>query len=111
MTVTLRDWSNQEKRFTMHVADGSNNILTIKGASQLNGIMGQLEVGSVVHLISFTAMYFQTGSDGPKKVALLLCDYDFVGMMEINSKLEARPKSCLGSNQYVKLSICLHGQC
>jgi hypothetical protein len=36
MTITLRGRSNQEKRFTMHVADGDNNILTVKGASQLN---------------------------------------------------------------------------
>ena len=71
MTITLRGRSNQEKRFTMHVADGDNNILTVKGASQLNATMGQLEVGSVVHLVSFTAMYFQSGSDGPEKVALL----------------------------------------
>jgi hypothetical protein len=58
-------------------------------------MMGQLKVGSVVHLIMFTAMYFQTGSVGPEKVALLLCDYDFVETTEIDSKLEGRPKSRL----------------
>ena len=80
----------------MHVADGSNNILiTIKGASQLNVMMGQLEVGIVVHLISFMAIYFQTASNGPKKGVLLLCDYDFIGTMEIDSRLEKRPTSCL----------------
>jgi hypothetical protein len=41
------------------------------------------------------ALYFQTGSNGPEKVALLLCDYNFVGTMEIDSKLEGRPKSRL----------------
>jgi hypothetical protein len=95
VTFTLQGQSNQEKRFTMHVADGDNNILTVKGASQLNAMMGRLEVGSVVRLITFTAVYFQTGSDGPEKVALLLCDYNFVGTMEIDSKLEGRPKSRL----------------
>jgi hypothetical protein len=95
VTINLRGRSNQEKRFTMHVADGDNNILTVKGASQLNATMGRLEVGSVVRLITFTAVYFQSGSDGPEKVALLLCDYDFVGTMEIDSKLEGRPKSRL----------------
>jgi hypothetical protein len=79
----------------MHVADGDNNIVTAKGASQLDAMMGRLEVGSVVHLIMFTAMYFQTRSNGPEKVALLLCDYNFVGTMEIDSKLEGRPKSRL----------------
>ena len=31
----------------------------------------------------------------PKRWRFFLCDYDFVGMMTINSKLEERPKSRL----------------
>jgi hypothetical protein len=96
MTITL--WgqqSNQEMRFTMHVADGDNNILTVKGASQLNAMMGQLEVGSVVHLeITFTDVFPNwirwSGKSGASFVS-----YNFVGTMEIDSKLEGRPKSCL----------------
>jgi hypothetical protein len=33
VTITLWGQSNQEKRFTMHVADGNNHIFTVKGAS------------------------------------------------------------------------------
>lgn len=51
MNISLRDQSNREKRFTMHVADGDSNILTIKGAFQL--VRGGSEFGALCFTCSF----------------------------------------------------------
>jgi len=43
--ISLGNQSNQEKRCTLHVADGDDNIVTVKVATQLNSRMGAVRVG------------------------------------------------------------------
>jgi hypothetical protein len=52
--VQLGSISNQEKRYTLHVADQDANISTVKIATQLNNRMGALKIGSVIEILKFT---------------------------------------------------------
>jgi hypothetical protein len=58
-TVKLGVKTNQEKRYTLHVADGDDNILTIKIPTHLNKYMGSVSVGSVIELIAFRRGFIQ----------------------------------------------------
>jgi hypothetical protein len=66
------------------VADGDDDILTVKIASQLNGCMSTVKVGSVIELLQFSRGFLPRVPNCPELVAVLVSS--FVAMDQFKSK-------------------------
>lgn len=51
--------TEQRKIYTLHVADGDKNVVTVKVASQLNSMMHRVTVGSVIKLLRYNPVPFK----------------------------------------------------
>ena len=55
---TIRDHMQTVKHITLHAVDESNNSVTLKMATQMNGKAGMLRKGSIIQLHHFTVLPF-----------------------------------------------------
>jgi len=92
-TIELgRRLTNQEKRYTLHAADGDENIITIKIATQINGHMGTVKVGSVIELRSFRRGFMpRLHPEDPERLAILVSNFRTRGSMEVKDSLLQKP--------------------
>lgn len=90
-TVQLGSITNQEKRYSLHVADQDDNIITLKIATQLNSRMGALKIGSVIELLKFTRGFLPRVSDCPELMAILVTNFRHHGSIEVKDSLKKRP--------------------
>ena len=70
-------------RLTLHAADGDDNKITIKIASQLSTSCSLLEVGSIIKMQSFTPIYFNYNDEEDDRLAILLFSFRILGIMHI----------------------------
>jgi hypothetical protein len=89
--VQLGSILNQEKQYTLHVADQDDNILTVKIATQLNNRMGALKIGSVIEILKFTRVFLPRVSGCPESMAILVTNFRHHGLMEVKESLKKRP--------------------
>jgi hypothetical protein len=66
---------NQEKQYTLHVADQDTNILTVEIATQLNNCMGALKIGSVIEILKFSRGFLPRVSGCPESMAILVTNF------------------------------------
>ena len=85
--------TNQQKIFTLHLADGNGNIVTAKVASQLNSLMHRVKPGSVLRLLRYNAVPFKQSESAAAqlRIALILCNFEICGRMEIPVSLRSPP--------------------
>jgi hypothetical protein len=89
--VPLGNRSNQEKRYTLHVADGDDNIITVKVATQLNSLLGAVRLGTVLEIRSFRRGFLPRVPGNPERLALLVSNFLSHGQMEVKDSLKGTP--------------------
>jgi hypothetical protein len=84
---------DQRKIYTLHVADGDKNVVTVKVASQLNYMMHRVTVGSVIKLLRFNPVPFkQSDIEGAQlRIALIVTNFETCGTMEVDETLKTHP--------------------
>jgi hypothetical protein len=90
--VELGQQSNNEKRFSLYVADGDDNIITVKIATQLNSRMASVQVGCVMKLFAFRRGFLpRVDDETPQHLALLVSNFQLCGTMEVKDSLQQKP--------------------
>jgi hypothetical protein len=85
--------TKQRKIYTLHVADGDKNVVTVKVASQLNSIMHRVTVGSVIKLLRYNPVPFKQSNlvGAQLRIALILTNFEICGTMEVDETLKTHP--------------------
>jgi hypothetical protein len=84
---------DQKKIYTLHVADGARNVVTVKVASQLNSMMHRVRVGSVIKLLRYNPIPFkQSNLPGAQlQIALVLTNFEICRTAEVDEALKKHP--------------------
>ena len=84
---------DQRKIYTLHVADGDENVVTVKVASQLMSLMYRITVGTVLKLLRYNIVpFFQSTSQSAQlRIALIVTNLEICGTMEVPETLMKYP--------------------
>jgi hypothetical protein len=87
----------QKKIYTLHVADGDENVVTVKVASQLTSLMHRITVGTVLKLLRFNPVPFiqSTSPSAQLQIALIVTNFEICGSMEVPEALIKHPRERL----------------
>jgi hypothetical protein len=87
----------QKKIYTLHVADGDGNVVTVKVASQLTSLMHRITVGTVLKLLRFNPVPFlqSTSPSAQLRIALIVTNFEICGSMEVPEALIKHPRERL----------------